>query len=220
MIANYIKYLTLISISLIFSEVRGQAICDAPTAAECAAFPNSQIILQNQQSSQLVEFTFDNFSDYNGGITYYGSTMLRLIVADNTSNGGTCAWKLKMHITNGGVPIPTNEWETLASYGTSGAKPQLNLIKVRVTNACSSSPLNGAWQSFAAADNSFITLIDNAIPQAAGALFGCSGGETNGVGSYLTNPGEYSFIIDYRLEPGLFRTPGKYEMAIKFCITE
>ena len=217
---NCRQFLVLILIGISVPKANSQAICDALTSAECAAWPNSQIILQNQQSSQLVEFTFDNFSDYNAGITYYGSTMLRLIVADNTSNGGTCTWKLKMHITNGGAPIPAPEWETLASYGTSGTKPQLNLIKVRVTNACSSSPLNGVWQSFAAADNSFITIIDNAIPQAAGALFGCSGGETNGVGSYLTNPGEYSFIIDYRLEPGLIRTPGKYEMAIKFCITE
>ena len=211
--------LTLMVIMLLGSMLGyGQALCDAPLSANCDPFPLSNTLLQNQQQSQLIEFTFDSFSEYNAGITYYGSTLLRLVVSDTGSAG--CAWKLKMHITNGGFPVPGNEWETTATYGTSGTKPQLNLIQVRVTNACSSSPIDGVWQTFVAADNSDITIIDNIIPQAAGALFGCSGGETNGAGSYLTNPGEYSFTIDYRLDPGLSLTPGKYEMAIKFCLTE
>jgi hypothetical protein len=209
----------LISVSIRF-ELSAQAVCDATTSSNCNSFPFSELLLQNQQNSQLVEFSFDNFSEYNSGITYYGSTLLRLKVTDSISGPGTCAWKLKMHITNGGSPVPIQEWETTASYGLSGAKPQLDMIQVRVTNACSTSPINGTWQSFAAIDNADILIIDNAFPQSAGTLYGCSGGQTNGPGSYLTNPGEYTFNIDYRIVPGFSRTPGKYEMSIKFCLSE
>ena len=198
--------------------IQGQAKCDDLTRGNCDAFPLSRLLLPNQQNAQLIEFEFDNISEYEAGKTYYGSTLLRLIVSDTANND--CIWKLKMHITNGGAPLPTQEWETIATYGSSGAKPQLDLIQVRVTNSCQSSPLNGSWQTFAAVDNADITIIDNAFPTPAGTLYGCSGGETDGEGSYLTNPGEFSFSIDYRIIPGLTKTPGKYEMAIKFCITE
>jgi hypothetical protein len=196
-----------------------QAICDSPTSSNCDGFPFSELLLQNQQNAQLVEFGFDNFSEYNSGITYYGSTLLRLKIADST-DASPCHWKLKMHITNGGTPIPIQEWETLSSYGSSGAKPLLDLIEVRVSNSCLSSPINGSWQRFASVDNADIVIIDNAIPQSAGSLFGCSGGQTNGEGNYLNNPGEYTFSIDYRIVPGFSRIPGKYELSIKFCLTE
>lgn len=193
-----------------------QAICDVLTSANCNGFPESQLLLQNMQNTQLLEFNFDEFSEYNAGITFYGSTLLRLKVVDTIS--GSCVWKLKMHITNGGTPTILTEWETLVSYGSSGAKPQLDLIQVRVTNACFLS--NAGFQTFAAVDNADIVIIDNLIPQAAGPAFGCSGGETNGPGSYLTNPGDYTFSIDYRIKPGFSRTPGKYELNIKFCLSE
>jgi hypothetical protein len=200
------------------NSLQSQAKCDDLTRSNCDAFPTSSMLLQNQQNAQLIEFEFDNISEYEAGKTYYGSTLLRLIVSDTADND--CVWKLKMHITNGGFPIPTQEWETISSYGSSGAKPQLDLVQVRITNSCASSPLNGTWQTFAAVDNADIVIIDNAIAQAAGLLYGCSGGQTNKEGSYLTNPGEFSFNIDYRIVPGLNRTPGKYELAIKFCLTE
>ena len=196
----------------------GQAKCDDLTRSNCDAFPISRMLLQNQQNSQLIEYEFDKISEYQAGITFYGSTLLRLIVSDTANND--CIWKLKMHITNGGAPLPTQEWETTATYGSSGAKPQLDLIQVRITNSCESSTIHGTWQTFAAVDNADITIIDNAFPIPAGALYGCSTGQTNGEGSYLTNPGEFSFSIDYRIIPGLNKTPGKYEMAIKFCLTE
>jgi hypothetical protein len=211
------KYLVFASF-LIASNLLGQAKCDNNTRSNCDAFPLSYLLLQNQQNSQLIEFNFDNVSEYQAGVTYYGSTLIRVFASDVANSD--CIWKLKMHITNGGFPIPLQEWETISSYGSSGAKPQLDLIQVRITNACSSSPLNGSWQTFAAVDNADITIIDNSTSQSAGALYGCSGGETNGEGSYLTNPGEYSFSIDYRIIPGLNKTPGKYEMSIKFCLTE
>jgi hypothetical protein len=213
------KLLRCLTVLLSFSNsLSAQAICDAPLSSNCDGWPISQLLLQNQQNTQLLEFNFDNFSKYNAGITYYGSTILRLIVSDTINSG--CAWKLKMHITNGGSPVPLQEWDTRATYGFSGAKPQLDLIQVRVSNSCSSSQINGSWLTFAAVDNADIVIIDNAFSQAAGPQFGCSGGETNGRGSYLTNPGEYTFSIDYRIVPGLVRTPGKYEMNIKFCLSE
>jgi hypothetical protein len=213
---KHIYFIFLLTLPVIY--LQAQAKCDDLTRSNCDAFPISRMLLQNQQNSQLIEFEFDKFSEYNSGITYYGSTLLRLIVSDTTNND--CIWKLKMHITNGGFPQPASEWETISSYGNSGAKPQLDLIQVRITNACSSSPLNGSWQTFAAVDNADIIIIDNVVPQAAGSPFACSGGFTNGEGSYLTNPGEFTFSIDYRIIPGLTKTPGRYERAIKFCITE
>lgn len=216
--SSYKLFICIILLSFPTISMLGQARCDDLTRSNCDAFPQSRMLLQNQQNAQLVDFTFDKVSEFEAGKTYYGSTLLRLIVSDTANND--CVWKLKMHVTNGGFPQPTQEWETIATYGNSGAKPQLDLIQVRITNSCASSPLNSSWQTFAAVDNADITIIDNAFSTAAGATFGCSGGETNGEGSYLTNPGEYSFNIDYRIIPGLNKTPGKYEMAIKFCLTE
>lgn len=201
------------------TEVNSQAVCDALTAANCDPWPASELILQNQQNSQAIDFTFESLSAYTAGITYHGSTMLRLVVGEASPS---CVWKLKMHITNGGAPVPVNEWETLLTYGSgAGNTPELSLIQVRVTNACGSSLINGVWQTFVAADNAEITIIDDALGLvASGPPNGCSGSTTNGEGSYLVNPGEYMFSIDYRIIPGLDYSPGTYQMAIKFCLTE
>ena len=50
---------------------------------------------------------------------------------------------------------------------------------------------------------------------------GCGSGETNSAGTYLgADYNEYSFTIDYRMNPGVTYQPGRYELFIKFCLVE
>ena len=195
--------------------------CDVPTTFNCDPNnANSAIIMDTQPNK---EFTFDNFSEYNGGITLNGSTILKLKVAASTSTlaTGTCQWKLVMIVSNGGSPTPNSEWETLTNYGsTAGAKPTLDLLAVRVSNGCSTPQNSGSWQFFAPIDGSPIDIINPATLQAPGAAAAC-GTETNGVGTYLgADYNEYSFTIDYRMSPGFAYKPGRYELFIKFCLVE
>jgi hypothetical protein len=198
-----------------------QATCDAPAAANCNG-ATSRLILNNDQNFQTIDFTFDRFSQYLSGVTYYGATELKLDIKKNdTTNVNPCVWGLKMYVSNGGFPVPNSEWETLASYGASGSSPVLSLIQVRVSNSCQTSPINNTWQNFAATDGDSFTIIDDFLgAQVAGGLFGCSGGVTNTEGNYLQNPGEYRFRIDYRIVPLYTYTPGKYELNLKFCLVE
>jgi hypothetical protein len=63
-------------------------------------------------------------------------------------------------------------------------------------------------------------LIDDGNFVNAAGIGGCGGGQTNSVGSYLSSFGEFAFVIDYRVKPFYNYTPGKYELNIKFCISE
>jgi hypothetical protein len=181
----------------------------------------SYIGTPNDPTNQQLDFIFDDIATYQSGLTYYGSTILRLTVSDTAAGiaGTDCQWKLKMFVTNGGAPVPPSEWVTLQNYGSGlGAKPPLSLIQVRVSNACATSPINGTWQTFAPANGDEIDIIND--PSFINAAGGCSGTEVNGEGSYLTSFGEFSFIIDYRIIPLFNYVPGKYEMNIKFCLRE
>jgi hypothetical protein len=182
---------------------------------------NSAIIMDTQPNK---EFSFDNFSKYNGGITLNGSTILKLKVAASTSTlaTGTCQWKLVMIVSNGGSPSVSTDWETLSSYGSSSAsKPTIDNLFVRVSNGCNTPKNSGVWQQFNPADGDVIEIINPGIIKAAGAGAACSGGETNGAGTYLgADYNEYSFTIDYRLNPGFLYQPGRYEIFIKFCLVE
>lgn len=193
--------------------------CDVPTTINCAATPTSAIIMDTQPNK---EFYFDNFSKYNGGITLNGSTILKIKVAAITPTTTTCQWKLVMIVSNGGSPAPVSEWETLSNYGSSSAasKPSLDLLGVRVSNGCNTPQNSGIWQFFAPADGSPIEIINPATLQAPGASTGC-GTQTNGVGTYLgVDYNEYTFTIDYRMNPGVSYQPGRYELFIKFCLVE
>jgi hypothetical protein len=193
------------------------APCPISATSNCDGWPYSRIELQNQQSNQQLEFKFDQISSYTAGITYYGSTLMRATVSD-TSGSGTCNWKLNMIVTNGGGTTPSSEMETLINYGSgNGAKPPLSLIQVRVSNACGTPINNGVWQTFQPVDGDMLPIIDEPsfnIPA------GTCDENVNGAGSYLTNFGEFAFIIDYRIIPLFNYIPGKYQLNIKFCITE
>jgi hypothetical protein len=194
--------------------------CDVPTTFNCDPNrANSAIIMDTQPNK---EFYFDNFSKYNGGITLNGSTILKLKVAAITATTTNCQWKLVMIVSNGGSPAPVSEWETLSNYGSSSttAKPSLDLLGVRVSNGCNTPQNSGTWQFFAPIDGSPIEIINPATLQPPGASTTC-GTETNGVGTYLgVDYNEYSFTIDYRMNPGVSYQPGRYELFIKFCLVE
>ena len=175
------------------------------------------------------EFTFDSFSKYNGGLTINGSTILKVKVADNPLQSGTCQWKLQMIVSNGGSSITAdpNEWETLASYGSGSVanKPTIDILQIRIDNGCNTPQNAGLMLAPFAAHADVIDIINPTGPVVApGAGVACSGGggqETNGVGTYLgLDYNEYSFVIDYRLNPGFVYAPGRYELSVKFCLTE
>jgi hypothetical protein len=198
------------------------AQCSVPTTFNCDPnHANSAVIMDTQPNK---EFYFDTFGKYTGGLTYNGSTILKVKVASNPSPPSTCQWKLVMIVSNGGslvTPTPS-EWETLANYGSGSTsnKPTIDHLLVRVSNGCATPQNSGVWQQFNPADGDVIEIINPNSLTPAGASTAC-GGETNGVGSYLgVDYNEYSFTVDYRIVPLLEHTPGRYELSIKFCLVE
>lgn len=193
----------------------GYCQCGPPATANCDPV-TSKIILATPSNLELI---FDSFSEYNGGITLNGSSIVRLKVFSNVLPPSPCTWKLSMIVSNGAWPAPA-EWENLAVYGggASGTNPTLDLLQLKVTNGCSTPINNGVWQTFAPLTGSVIDIINSGVTTPAGT---CNPAlQTNGEGSYLTNYNEYSFTIDYRIVPGLTFIPGRYELSIKFCIVE
>ena len=161
-----------------------------------------------------VDFEFSDMQKYITGITYSGSTQLRLKIVEQNA---TCKWRLMMYVDNN-LHFPDNEWEPLVCYGSSGVPPQLNLIQVRVYNGCRTPLFDGAIQTFAGNVNYDIIEIIPAqlviIPPT------CTGTQVNGPGSYLTDYNEYSFTVDYRIKPGYSLRPGAYQIVIRFCLEE
>jgi hypothetical protein len=211
------------ALMLINNNAFGQlpAGCATSTSFRCDGWPLSRLDLDQQAGGSLLEFVFDDLSDYNSGMTYYGTTILR-VTASDTAADGDCAWKLRMIVNNGGAPTPDGEWLQTASYGSSGSIPTIALMEVRVTNNCATSPVNGSWQTFALPENGgeIVLIDDGTFVNAAGSGGSCGGGQTNSEGSYLTSYGEFAFVVDYRIRPFFNYTPGKYELNIKFCISE
>jgi len=185
--------------------------CGPPPSSNCAAVPVSEMQLGG---SNAVSFTFQEMSQYYGGITFSGSNILRLKVEPITID---CKWSLKMIIENNpSAPTPANEWETLYSYGADANPPPISLLEVRVSNGCSTPIANGVYQNFPGTNGSEIILIDDIVINPAGSCVT----NVNGAGSYLTNYNEFTFTIDYRITPGLSYSAGIYQLAVRFCLVE
>lgn len=195
--------------------------CQPGSSSRCDGWPFSKIELDQQGGDGALGFVFDDMSEYEAGITYYGSSILR-VTASDTANNGDCAWKLYMIVNNGGAPTAPEEWRQTAAYGNSGDVPTIGVLQVRVSNACATPTNNGVWQTFTLPEHGgFIEVIDDGSIVNAAGIGACSGnGEVNAEGSYLTNYGEFTFIVDYRVVPNYDYQPGKYELNIKFCIRE
>ena len=188
-----------------------KAQCGAPVTANCQGVPFSELI---QSTSGNVDFTFDDFSKYRSGITQSGTTMLRLKVLPNNAS---CKWALRVYIENNpGAGTPVNEWESLSSYGSGTTPPTLDLLAFKVYNGCGTPINNSVYQNFSPVNGSYIDIVNDATLIPAGS---CTS-NVNGAGTYLSNPNEYSFMIDYRIVPGLNFTPGVYQLVLHFCLVE
>jgi len=197
----------------------GKSQCPGPSGGASNCDPLLSEIRMN--TPNMVDFTFDSFSKINGGMEIFGSTQIKIITVNNPALA--CKWNLIMYVFNSGIPTPANAFDNLAQYGNgSGQLPTLNYIQVRVTNICGTPVNNGVWQTFAASSGSALDIINNIVLTAAG---NCNTSKVNTAGSYLTNPGEYTFIIDYKILPAAGipafpLTPGRYSANIKFCLSE
>lgn len=198
-----------VAVLLASNEVFGQ--CGAPSTANCQGVPVSELM---QSSAGNVDFVFDDFSRYRSGITFSGVTTLRLKVVPNNAS---CKWALRVYIENnpsGGTPL--DEWETINTYGAGSNPPTLDLLGFKVYNGCGTPINNNIYQNFAAVNGSFIDIINDVALTSAG---GCTT-NVNSAGTYLTNPSEFTFMIDYRIVPGLNFSSGVYQVNLHFCLVE
>ncbi|MBL7924488.1 MAG: hypothetical protein JNL88_09830 [Bacteroidia bacterium] len=187
------------------------AQCGAPLTANCQGVPSSELI---QSSNGSVDFTFDDFSRYRSGITIGGATTLRLKVLPNNAS---CKWSLRVYIENNpGAGTPVNEWESMTSYGNGSSAPTLDLLSIKVYNGCGTPINNNVYQNFTPVNGSYIDIINDVSLVPAGS---CNT-NVNGAGTYLSNPSEFTFMIDYRVVPGLTFSPGMYQLNLHFCLVE
>lgn len=164
------------------------------------------------------DFVFNSFSKYIAGITYYGIANVDVKVDDQVPSNPDCKWMLTMSVENNpSSGTAADEWETLATYGTgSSSSPKINILEVRVTNGCSTSPIDGIYQNFNVTGD-LIDIIENTgIVISAGS---CTT-NVNGPGNYLINYDEYHFQIDFRIIPGFNFDPGIYQLQVKFNLSE
>jgi hypothetical protein len=188
-----------------------KAQCGPPPAANCQPFPASTLQLSGNTNH---DFIFDSFSKYINGITVSGATQLRLTVVPNNAS---CKWKLRVYVDNNpSAATPVNQWETLSNYGGSGNPPLIDLLEVKIYNGCNTPINSGVFQTFTPVNGSFIDIIKDIVIVPAGS---CTS-NVNGAGSYLTNYKEYSFMIDYRIKPGLVYIAGGYQLSLRFCLVE
>ena len=123
------------------------------------------------------------------------------MTVENNPSGGTAA----------------DEWETLTSYGTGGTSlPKIDILDVRVTNTCATSPIDGVYQNFNLTGDDIEIIENTGIRINAGS---CTT-NVNGPGSYMINYDEFHFQIDFRIIPEFTFSPGVYQLQIKFELVE
>lgn len=167
---------------------------------------------------ERADFVFDTFNKYISGMTYYGIANVDVRVVDQLPANPECKWMLTMsveeHTLSGSA---ANEWETLASYGSGNADiPKIEILNVRVTNQCATSPIDGLFTNFNETGDEIEIIENTGFRLNAGS---CTT-NVNGPGSYLTNYDEYHFQIDFRIQPGFAYEPGIYELQVKFELRE
>lgn len=167
---------------------------------------------KNTTVSQIL--TFDTFSKYNGGISVNSVARFRVRVEDKAVVNPSCSWSLIMTINNnpGGGTVGS-EWENFAQYGGGlGANPTIDILQVRVRNFCSTSPIDGIYQTFT--NNGDIMNIIEPLLQITPA--GSCSDNVYGVGSYLMNYDKFNFDIDVRFVPSFLFNPGLYQLNVNF----
>lgn len=171
---------------------------------------------ENTTVSQIL--TFDTFSKYNGGISINSVARVRIRVEDKAIVDPLCSWSLIMTIGNNpGGGTAMNEWEELVQYGAGMANnPTIDILQVRVRNACTTSPVDGVFQTFTNNGD----VLDIIAPLLPVTPAGTCANNVNGPGSYLTNYDEFNFDIDIRVVPNFTFNPGLYQLNVNFHLEE
>lgn len=143
---------------------------------------------------------------------------VRVIVNDLAVPDPDCSWSLTMIVNNSpGEGTPSTNWETLLNYGGASANdPTIDLLQVRVRNACATSPIDGVFQNF----TNHGDIIDIIEPLLLVTPAGSCTQNVNGPGSYITNYDEFNFDIDIRVIPGVAFNPGLYQLNVVFHLEQ
>lgn len=164
-----------------------------------------------------LDFTYDTFGKYLGGITQNGVTRLRINVSNNITNNPDCRWNLVVYIENGGSGTPNDEWESVYSQSLSGNPPKLDVLQMRITNQCGTSQTGNQFFDVPIAVGTPIMVITNTgVTIPAGSCVT----NVNGPGNSSTNYDEYNFDIDYRIQPGVGLKSGIYQLKIRYVLAE
>ncbi len=169
-------------------------------------------------SAGNIDFTFDTFGKYVGGITQNGVSQLKVSVDNSLTNNPDCRWNLVIYIDNSSNPLtPTDEWETIKTHTASGATPKINALQIRVRNRCNTPIVGTSFFNANVIPGQPIILISNTgVTIPAGSCVS----NVNGPGNYLSHYDEYTFDIDYRIAPGLSLKSGIYQLRLKYLLTE
>jgi hypothetical protein len=195
-------------------------------------FPIAMMIYMVQTQSQIVcadveilpasgeraDFVFDSFSKYISGITFHGTANVNVKVEDQVPANPDCKWMLAMSVENNPASgTPADEWESILNYGVgSSSQAKIEILEVRVSNICHTSPVDGIYENFTQTSD-IIEIIENTgIRIDAGS---CTT-NVNGPGNYLNYYDEFHFQIDFRIIPGFDYDPGIYQLQLKFELVE
>ncbi|MBP9186353.1 MAG: hypothetical protein KBE91_03065 [Bacteroidia bacterium] len=188
-----------------------------------------QPILQlNMSTPNQVDFTFDNISEYYGGITKYGATILKV--------SSTVNWDLyAIGRSNGNVAA--GFWDQQIKYGTGGTgatnRLPISLLELHQNQANNNAAAaTGTYADYSAffppiaspsgSNSLYADPANTGTPPSAAHKYIAGHKGTTGVaddavagGSYLTAASgaltsDYYYSIDYRIVPGL---PAIFPMA-------
>jgi len=162
--------------------------------------------------------TFDSPSKYQGGLTIIGAARLKIRVQDKTILDPLCSWNLTMLLDNNpSAGTTNNEWEKLVLYGNGlNGNPTINILQVRVRNACATSPSDGIYQTVTT-NTDILDIIAALLPVTSA---GSCTTNVNGPGNYISNYDEFHFDIDVRVVPKFVFNPGIFQLNLRFHLEE
>lgn len=164
-------------------------------------FVGAQNVSFEAVSSPDTHFDFRTVAQYQNGIVQYNALQL--------SVQSDARWDFYV----GAETDVPGVWNQLTSYGSQGHLPNVELLQLRVRSAAGTPQESG-----------FFALRDVSTPvyligsEGSDVEIPCGSGATNAPGSYLTEPGCYTFNVDMRLQPGFGWQPGAYALTIHFVL--
>lgn len=207
-------FLCCCSLLVALLNVKAQTNCNLSLTSNCKPTgAGSQYIVTGENT---INFTFQSFGDFIVGSNLFGVNILKLAIEENAAPAGDCRFRLNVHMDNNGAAA--TQWEQVYAYGTSSASlPTVDILEMRFRNQCNTSLTGSNYVTLGSTATNLDIVESPGISNNAGT---CSGINVNRPGSYLTNYGEYSFAIDYKLKPTLNIQPGIYRLNVRFCLTE